>query len=254
MRKTVTASIVPVWVIGEDSSLRKRLCVTLERGGYPVIVQDKIETEKPPASWPVSGIVFSTLGRQGPSAKEFHAWLSESRSDLASRVLFLAGKSLPKGSHTFSAPPRFYPKEFLSAVLKTIGKAPNTERILVVDDDEPIREIMSFMLSLSGYRCRTVNGGVKALRLLDAGGRFDLVTTDICNFPIDGPGFLEQLKHKFPEIPVLMISAVHDISIALACMRSGAYDYLLKPFELEQLIFTVRRALESVRLKPRTVH
>jgi cyclic di-GMP phosphodiesterase len=50
-------------------------------------------------------------------------------------------------------------------------------------------------------------------------------------------------------MPVLMITAVHDISIALACVRNGAYDYLLKPFEREQLIVTVCRALESRSLR-----
>jgi DNA-binding NtrC family response regulator len=69
------------------------------------------------------------------------------------------------------------------------------------------------------------------------------------NAPLDGVSFLEQIKSKFPEIPVLMITAVHDISVALACIRNGAYDFLLKPFEREQLIFAVRRALENRRLK-----
>ncbi len=69
------------------------------------------------------------------------------------------------------------------------------------------------------------------------------------NAPLDGVGFLEQIKSKFPEIPVLMITAVHDISVAISCIRNGAYDYLLKPFKREQLIFAVRRALECRRLK-----
>jgi len=60
---------------------------------------------------------------------------------------------------------------------------------------------------------------------------------------------LEKIKERFPEIPVVMVTAVHDISVALAAIRNGAYDYLLKPFEREQLLVTIRRALETRNLK-----
>jgi putative nucleotidyltransferase with HDIG domain len=66
---------------------------------------------------------------------------------------------------------------------------------------------------------------------------------------LDGIGLLERTKERFPEMPVVMVTAVHDISVALAAIRNGAYDYLLKPFEREQLLATVRRALENRRLK-----
>lgn len=104
-------------------------------------------------------------------------------------------------------------------------------------------------MAFSGYRCRAVAGGGQALKLLTSGEQFNLVTSDLMNAPLDGVGFLEQIKSKFPEIPVLMITAVHDISVAISCIRNGAYDYLLKPFKREQLIFAVRRALECRRLK-----
>jgi putative nucleotidyltransferase with HDIG domain len=60
---------------------------------------------------------------------------------------------------------------------------------------------------------------------------------------------LERTKEKYPDMPVVMVTAVHDISVALAAIRNGAYDYLLKPFEREQLLNTVSRALENRRLK-----
>jgi putative nucleotidyltransferase with HDIG domain len=66
---------------------------------------------------------------------------------------------------------------------------------------------------------------------------------------LDGNGLLEKSKEKYPDMPVVMVTAVHDISVALAAIRNGAYDYLLKPFEREQLLATVRRALENRRLK-----
>jgi len=123
-----------------------------------------------------------------------------------------------------------------------------TERILVVDDEEPIREIVSAMLQSSGYQCQQAASGKQALALL-TGDSFELVLSDLMMADMDGIGLLERTKEKYPDMPVVMVTAVHDISVALAAIRNGAYDYLLKPFEREQLLATVRRALENRRLK-----
>src|SRR5438045_8626688 len=73
--------------------------------------------------------------------------------------------------------------------------------------------------------------------------------SDLMMADLDGIGLLERTKERYPDIPVVMVTAVHDISVALAAIRNGAYDYLLKPFEREQLLATARRALEHRRLK-----
>jgi putative nucleotidyltransferase with HDIG domain len=73
--------------------------------------------------------------------------------------------------------------------------------------------------------------------------------SDLMMAEMDGIALLERSKEKFPDMPVIMVTAVHDISVALAALRNGAYDYLLKPFEREQLLAMVRRALEHRRLK-----
>jgi putative nucleotidyltransferase with HDIG domain len=123
------------------------------------------------------------------------------------------------------------------------------ERILVVDDEEPIREIVSSMLSAAHYKCRQASSGLEALALLNSGEEFELMLSDLMMAELDGIGLLERTKERFPDMPVVMVTAVHDISVALAAIRNGAYDYLLKPFEREQLLATVRRALENRRLK-----
>jgi putative nucleotidyltransferase with HDIG domain len=125
----------------------------------------------------------------------------------------------------------------------------SSERILVVDDEDAIREIVSAMLHSSGYQCQQAASGKQALALLNSGDSFELVLSDLMMADMDGIGLLERTKEKFPEMPVVMVTAVHDISVALAAIRNGAYDYLLKPFEREQLLATVRRALENRRLK-----
>jgi putative nucleotidyltransferase with HDIG domain len=123
------------------------------------------------------------------------------------------------------------------------------ERILVVDDEETIREIVSSMLTTAKYKCRQAASGLEALALLDSGEEFELMLSDLMMANLDGIGLLERTKEKFPDMPVVMVTAVHDISVALDAIRNGAYDYLLKPFEREQLLATVRRALENRRLK-----
>src|SRR5215467_8515176 len=123
------------------------------------------------------------------------------------------------------------------------------ERILVVDDEETIREIVCSMLTSCNYQCQQAGSGLEALSLLESGEDFELMLSDLMMAGLDGNGLLERTKEKFPDMPVVMVTAVHDISVALAAIRNGAYDYLLKPFEREQLLNTVSRALENRRLK-----
>src|SRR3982750_29982 len=123
------------------------------------------------------------------------------------------------------------------------------QRVLVVDDEESIREIVASMLAAAGYVTRQASSGMEALNILNSGEEFDLMLSDLMMRDLDGIGLLEQTKTGYPELPVIMVTAVHDISVALAAIRNGAYDYLLKPFEREQLLAAVSRALEMRRLK-----
>jgi putative nucleotidyltransferase with HDIG domain len=123
------------------------------------------------------------------------------------------------------------------------------ERVLVVDDDESILEIISSMLIHAGYACRTVTSGLAVIDAIESDTTYGLLLCDLAMEGMDGFGVLERVRRLQPYMPVVMVTAVHDISVALEAIRRGAYDYLLKPFEREQLIATVRRALENRRLK-----
>src|SRR5271156_1667424 len=123
------------------------------------------------------------------------------------------------------------------------------DRILVVDDEETIREIVSSMLGGAHFQTRQAASGIEALSILESGDQFDLVLSDLMMAEMDGIALLERAKERYPDMPIVMVTAVHDIQVALQALRNGAYDYLLKPFEREQLLATVRRALESRRLK-----
>ena len=125
----------------------------------------------------------------------------------------------------------------------------SAERILVVDDEEAIREVVTSMLSSAGYQCQQAGSGKEALAVLESDNKFELMLSDLMMAELDGIALLERTKERFPDMPVVMVTAVHDISVALAAIRNGAYDYLLKPFEREQLLATARRAMENRRLK-----
>ncbi len=122
--------------------------------------------------------------------------------------------------------------------------------ILVVDDDETLRDIISSMLTTAGYQCRTVAGGLEALALLESGETFDLLTTDLLNSPLTGIDLLISAKERFPHVPVAILSVVNDESVVKECLRSGACEYLSIPFDRGQLLATVRRALEHRGMKP----
>src|SRR5271166_950945 len=123
------------------------------------------------------------------------------------------------------------------------------ERILVVDDEDLIREIICSVLSQARFDCHPVNSGAEALAILDSDDGFAVVVSDVIMGGMDGLTLLSKIRLKHPNLPVVMVTAVHDISVALAAIRNGAYDYLLKPFEREQLLNAVKRALENRRLK-----
>jgi putative nucleotidyltransferase with HDIG domain len=133
----------------------------------------------------------------------------------------------------------------------------NPERILVVDSDESLCQIVSAILENAGYQCQVVHSGAEALAALQSPEPFHLVLTELMvpgiMVPgIDGIELMQHVQRDHPDLPFVFVTAVHDISVALAAIRNGAYDYLLKPFEREQLLAIVRRALENRRLKLET--
>ena len=120
-------------------------------------------------------------------------------------------------------------------------------KILIVDDEEAIREVVSTLLEAQGYRCASVSNG-RAGRGIPVKHPVDLVLSDMVMPEMDGLSLVEWLHKDDPDIPVIMVTAMHDISTALEAIRGGAYDYMLKPFEKDQLYLSVRRALEHRRL------
>lgn len=123
----------------------------------------------------------------------------------------------------------------------------DTAHILVVDDEEAIREGVSTMLESRGYKCTALSNGRAAQEFVRMQTP-DLVLSDMIMPEMDGIKLLDWLHGFDPEVPVIMVTSIHDISSAIEAIRRGAYDYILKPFEKDQLYHGVERALQHRRL------
>ena len=122
------------------------------------------------------------------------------------------------------------------------------ESILVVDDEKAIGRLLNRKLSGEGYQCQEAGNAEQALDKLRK-KPVDLVLLDI-NMPgKSGIELLPEIKAIYPDTAVIMATAASDINIAIQCMKQGAYDYITKPFNLDEVILSVDRALEKRRLE-----
>ncbi len=122
------------------------------------------------------------------------------------------------------------------------------DRILIVDDEEVICSILARRLTREGYACVTANDGREALRYFYK-HPFSLIIADIKMPEIDGLELLKRVKATNPDMMVIMVTAFPDIDLAVEAMRLGAYDFLIKPADLDLVILSVKKALEKKRLE-----
>ncbi len=120
-------------------------------------------------------------------------------------------------------------------------------RILVVDDDSSLRRILQMQLEEAGYEVVTARHAQEALARLEEAAPA-LVITDLKMPGLSGLDLLRALRAAHPELTVIIITAFGSIETAVEAMKAGAYDYLTKPIDYEQLVLVVRRALERQRL------
>lgn len=123
----------------------------------------------------------------------------------------------------------------------------NPPRILVVDDDENLRWVLQTQLEQMGYTVATAADGATAIEAIDKEPPA-LVLTDLKMPGMSGMELLGQIRRDYAEIPVVIITAFGTIQSAVQAMRSGAYDYLTKPIDYDELGLTVNRVLEHFRL------
>ena len=115
-------------------------------------------------------------------------------------------------------------------------------KVLIVDDDETIRDTLYELLNET-YICQTAETAEKALSRLEA-DEYDLVLTDISMPGLTGLELLGQVRQKYPNTPVIIISGIGDEEHAKGLIKLGAFDFLLKPFSLEVVEKSVQRGVE----------
>jgi putative two-component system response regulator len=125
--------------------------------------------------------------------------------------------------------------------------AEQSVRCLVVDDEAKVRDVMVRVLVGEGFECRQAASAAEASALLEA-EPFDLAMLDI-QMPVrDGTELLAEMRLRWPETAVVMVTAVSEVRTAVACLAQGALDYVAKPFEIDEMRARIRQAIEKRRL------
>lgn len=120
-------------------------------------------------------------------------------------------------------------------------------RILVVDDDEIARDVVSMALSKEGYTVVSANDGLEAIKILDVED-IDLVLTDLKMPKANGMDVLRHAVRNNPDTAVVILTAYGSLDTAIDSIKEGAYDYLTKPFNIQQILLVTSRAFERSSL------
>ncbi|MFQ5786762.1 MAG: sigma-54-dependent transcriptional regulator, partial [Thermodesulfobacteriota bacterium] len=128
----------------------------------------------------------------------------------------------------------------------------NKSKILVIDDEPGIREFLEIMLHKNGYLVETVADGLKAMDKIES-NLFDLAVVDIQMPVMNGIEVLKKINDKSPETSVIMITAYASHETAIDAMKLGAYDYITKPFKIDEIKLVIKNALDKKRLERENV-
>ena len=120
--------------------------------------------------------------------------------------------------------------------------------VLLVDDEAIVRRVLSEKLAVAGYHCEQAGTAEEALARIKS-TEVQLAILDIKMPGMSGVELLGEIKAAHPDIAVIMATAVIDIGTAIECLKQGAYDYITKPFNLDEVLLSVERALEKRRLE-----
>jgi len=122
------------------------------------------------------------------------------------------------------------------------------ERVLIVDDEEQMRDLLAKVLEKTGFQVAAAGDGAQALALLEK-EPVDLVVTDVRMPGLGGMEALKAIKELNPDIIVIIMTAFGSIDQAVQAVKEGAYDYINKPFKIDEMLLTIRKALEERRLR-----
>jgi two-component system response regulator PilR (NtrC family) len=126
------------------------------------------------------------------------------------------------------------------------------DKILVADDEQSMREFLDIMLKKEGYKVSLASNGEEVAKLVE-NDLFDLVLLDIRMPKLDGISTLKKIKASTPETIVIMITAYASADTAIKAMKEGAYDYITKPFKVEEIKLIIKNALEKKNLQKENI-
>src|SRR5205809_531753 len=122
------------------------------------------------------------------------------------------------------------------------------EKILIIDDDAGVRQVLADSLTALGYAARDLESGDRVLGTIRESG-CDLVVLDMILPRVDGMEVLQEVHRHHPDLPVIMITGYASVETAIKAMKMGAFDYVVKPFRMEEVELVVGKALERSRLR-----
>ena len=128
-----------------------------------------------------------------------------------------------------------------------VSPASSAPYCLIVDDEPRLRQVMAHLMRGDGFQCVEAANGIEALMLLETTPAI-LVLSDLRMPKMDGMELLRAIRARFPDIAVVMITAVADVEMAVSCLALGAGDYVVKPYQLEDVRARVSQALDKRRL------
>lgn len=141
----------------------------------------------------------------------------------------------------------------MAEIIAKKSSNPVQATVMVIDDEERIRRILAIQLEKAGYNVVALSDGQKAMEMLGQ-VEIDVVITDIRMPGITGDQILRYIKTHSPAVPVIMLTGVVDVETAVSIMRTGAYDYLVKPVKRDDLLITVHRAIQYRNVVLRNIH
>jgi len=127
-------------------------------------------------------------------------------------------------------------------------------RCLVVDDEPAVRRAVRRMLEAQGFTCLEAGSGREALAVLAGTGELPLIVSDLRMPELDGMGLLTEVRRRFPDTAVVMLSGMAETSVAVECLHLGAADFLTKPVAVAEMHARVTRALEKRALVMQNRH
>lgn len=135
---------------------------------------------------------------------------------------------------------------FIKPIMRDIVS--EREKILIVDDEEPIRRLLIETLEDLGYICEGLGDGLECIKKIHEGCDYDIALLDIRMPKLNGIETLKYIKAYSPDISVVMISASREINDVRVALKEGAYDYIFKPFDVNEVETVIRRAIERSKL------